>query len=129
MEDHVDGKEKLNVMLAKKKRSSLKRMQTRLLLRKNKAQIKVAQRSGVLRKIKIFEGLTPDQLAKFIRMTKLETLKKGDGEYLSEESEHRVMESTVVEISIHPLSFKLISLSLPRSPLSKTPKQVFFLTL
>ena len=77
-------------MLAKKKRSSLKRMQTRLLIRKNKAQIKVAQRSGVLRKIKIFEGLTPDQLAKFIRMTKLETLKKGDGEYLSEESEHRV---------------------------------------
>ena len=93
VEDHVDGKEKLNVMLAKKKRSSLKRMQTRLLLRKNKAQIKVAQRSGVLRKIKIFEGLTPDQLAKFIRMTKLETLKKGDGEYLSEESEHRVMEA------------------------------------
>ena len=93
VEDHVDGKEKLNVMLAKKKRSSLKRMQTRLLLRKNKAQIKVAQRSGVLRKIKIFEGLTPDQLAKFIRMTKLETLKKGDGEYLSEESVHRVMEA------------------------------------
>ena len=82
MEDHVDGKEKLNVMLAKKRRTSLKRMQTRLLQRKNKAQIKVAQRSGVLRKIKIFEGLTPDQLAKFIRMTKLETLKKG--KYLSE---------------------------------------------
>ena len=36
------------------------------------------------------------------------------------------MESAVVDISIHPPSFKPVSLSLPRSPLSKTPKQVFF---
>ena len=36
------------------------------------------------------------------------------------------MESTVVEISIPPPSFKHVSLSLSRSLLSKTPKQVFF---
>ena len=34
--------------------------------------------------------------------------------------------STVVDISIPPSSFKPVSLSLSRSPLSKTPKQVFF---
>ena len=34
--------------------------------------------------------------------------------------------STVVDISIPPPSFKPVSLSLSRSPLSKTPKQVFF---
>ena len=34
--------------------------------------------------------------------------------------------STVDSISIHPPSFKPVSLSLSRSPLSKTPKQVFF---
>ena len=34
--------------------------------------------------------------------------------------------STVVDISMTPPSFKLVPLSLPRSPLSKTPKQVFF---
>ena len=34
--------------------------------------------------------------------------------------------STVVDISIHPPSFKPVSLSFSRSPLSKTPKQVFF---
>ena len=34
--------------------------------------------------------------------------------------------STVVDISKTPPSFKLVSLSSPRSPLSKTPKQVFF---
>ena len=34
--------------------------------------------------------------------------------------------STVVDISIPPPSFKLVSLSSPRSPLSKTPKQVLF---
>ena len=39
------------------------------------------------------------------------------------------MESTVVHISIPPPSFKPVSVSSPRSPLSKTPKQVFFLTL
>ena len=36
------------------------------------------------------------------------------------------MESTVVDISIPPPSFKPIALFLSRSPLSKTPKQVFF---
>ena len=34
--------------------------------------------------------------------------------------------STVVDISIPPPSFKLVSLSSPRSPLSKTPKHVIF---
>ena len=34
--------------------------------------------------------------------------------------------STVVDISIHPSSFKPVSWSLSRSPLSKTPKQIFF---
>ena len=34
--------------------------------------------------------------------------------------------STVVDISIPPPSFKPVSLYLSRSPLSKTPKQVFF---
>ena len=34
--------------------------------------------------------------------------------------------STVVDISITPLSFKLVPLLSPCSPLSKTPKQVFF---
>ena len=37
--------------------------------------------------------------------------------------------STVVDISIKPPSFKRVSLSSPRYPLSKTPKQVIFLTL
>ena len=37
--------------------------------------------------------------------------------------------STVVDIYTKPPSFKLVSLSSPRSPLSKTPKQVIFLTL
>ena len=37
--------------------------------------------------------------------------------------------STVVDIYIPPPSFKPVSLSWSRSPLSKTPKQVFFLTL
>ena len=35
----------------------------------------------------------------------------------SDESEHRVYGSTVVDISIPPPSFKLVSLSSPRSPL------------
>ena len=34
--------------------------------------------------------------------------------------------STVVDISIHPPFFKLVSVSFSRSPLSKSPKQVFF---
>ena len=36
------------------------------------------------------------------------------------------MECTVVDISIPSSSFKPFSLSLSQSPLSKTPKQVFF---
>ena len=36
------------------------------------------------------------------------------------------MESTVVDISIPPPSFKPVPLSSPCSPFSKTPKQVFF---
>ena len=34
--------------------------------------------------------------------------------------------STVVDISTTPITFKPVSLSLSRSPLSKIPKQVFF---
>ena len=45
--------------------------------------------------------------------------------FQSEESEHREW-STVVDISMTSPSFKLVPLSLPRSSLSKTPKQVFF---
>ena len=39
------------------------------------------------------------------------------------------MEALQIDISITPPSFKPVALSLSRSPLSKTPKQVFFLTL
>ena len=46
------------------------------------------------------------------------------GKYLSEGAAREW--STVVDISIPPPSFKPVSLSLSRSPLSKTPKQVFF---
>ena len=49
------------------------------------------------------------------------------GKYSSERAAREW--STVVDISIPPPSFKLVSLSSPRSPLSKTPKQVIFLTL
>ena len=48
---------------------------------------------------------------------------KGHGKYLSEESVH---DATVVSISIPPPSFKPVPLSLSRSSLSKTPKQVIF---
>ena len=44
----------------------------------------------------------------------------------AKESVHRVYGSTVVDISISPPSFKLVPLSSPRSPLSKTPKHVIF---
>ena len=46
------------------------------------------------------------------------------GKYLSEGAAREW--STVVDISITSFSLKLVSLSSPRSPLSKTPKQVFF---
>ena len=46
------------------------------------------------------------------------------GKYSSERAAREW--STVVDISITPPSFKPVSLSLSRSPLSKTPKQVFF---
>ena len=46
------------------------------------------------------------------------------GKYLSEGAAREW--STVVDISIKPPSFKPVSLSSPRSPLSKTPKQVIF---
>ena len=46
------------------------------------------------------------------------------GKYLSEGAAREW--STVVDISIPPPSFKLVSLSSPRSPLSKTPKHVIF---
>ena len=48
-----------------------------------------------------------------------------DGKYLSEGASI-ANGSTVVDIFIPPPSFKLVSLSLSRSPLSKTSKQVFF---
>ena len=44
----------------------------------------------------------------------------------AKESVHRVYGSTVLDISIPPLSSKPVPLSLSRFPLSKTPKQVFF---
>jgi hypothetical protein len=47
-------------------------------------------------------------------------------EYSSERERASRNGSTVVDISIPPLSFRPVSLILPRSPLSKTPKQVFF---
>ena len=40
-----------------------------------------------------------------------------EGKYFKRRSEHRVYGSTVVDISIHPPSFKPASLSLSRSPL------------
>ena len=48
------------------------------------------------------------------------------GKHSKRRSVHRVMESTVVDISMTPPFFLPVSLSLSRSPLSKTPKQVFF---
>ena len=48
-----------------------------------------------------------------------------EGKYSKRRSEHREW-STVVDSSVPLPSFKPVSLSLSRSPLSKTPKQVFF---
>ena len=47
-----------------------------------------------------------------------------DGEYLRKRAAREW--STVVDISTKPPSFKLVPLSSPRSPLSKTPKHVIF---
>jgi len=60
-------------------------------------------------------GLLADHGAEVIKI---------EGKYSSERAAREW--STVVDISISPLSFKPVSLSLSRSPLSKTPKQVFF---
>ena len=49
---------------------------------------------------------------------------KNQGKYSSEGAAREW--STVVDISIPPLTFKLVPLSSPRSPLSKTPKHVIF---
>ena len=43
-----------------------------------------------------------------------------------ERVQSRIWKSIVVDISITPPSFKPVSLPLSRSPLSKTPKHVFF---
>ena len=51
-------------------------------------------------------------------------LPSSPGKYLSEGAAREW--STVVDISMTPPSFNPVSLSLSRSPLSKTPKQVFF---
>jgi len=48
------------------------------------------------------------------------------GEYFKRRERASRNESTVVDIYIPPPSFKPLSLSLSRSSLSKTPKQVFF---
>ena len=47
-----------------------------------------------------------------------------DGKYSNEGAAREW--STVVDISIPPPSYRHVSLSLSQSPLSKTPKQVFF---
>ena len=52
------------------------------------------------------------------------TIKTTTGKYLSEGAAREW--STVVDISITHPSFKRVPWSSPRSPLSKTPKQVFF---
>jgi len=51
-------------------------------------------------------------------------IREHPGEYLSEGAAREW--STVVKIFIPPPSFKPVTLSLPRSPLFKTPKQVIF---
>jgi len=53
-------------------------------------------------------------------------LKFKKGKYSKRRSVHRVYGSNVVDISIPPPSFKPVALFLSRSPVSKTPKQVFF---
>ena len=65
----------------------------------------------------------------YVRMIVEQAATGGIGKYSSEgaASEGAAREwSTVVDISIKPPSFKLVPLSSPRSPLSKTPKHVIF---
>ena len=60
-----------------------------------------------------------------VRIARRSSLSLSDpGKYSSERAAREW--STVVDISIHPPSFKLVPLSSPRSPLSKTPKHVIF---
>ena len=58
------------------------------------------------------------------RQQKLKEEAEAKGKYLSEGAAREW--STVVDIFPPPPSFKPVSLSLPRSPLSKTPKHVNF---
>ena len=67
--------------------------------------------------------LTATQRRKLAKL-EAERILKEDGKYSSEGAAREW--STVVDISTKPPSFKPVSLSSPRSPLSKTPKQVFF---
>ena len=59
-----------------------------------------------------------------IRRNYLKRLISAKGKYSSEGAAREW--STVVDIYMTPPSFKPVALSSPRSPLSKTPKQVFF---
>ena len=59
-----------------------------------------------------------------IRRNYLKRLVSAKGKYSSEGAAREW--STVVDIYMTPPSFKPVALSSPRSPLSKTPKQVFF---
>ena len=71
-------------------------------------------------------GLTNALLANHRDTSKRDlAIRRYAGKYSKRKSEHREW-STVVDISTKPPSFKLVPLSLPRSPQSKTPKQVFF---
>ena len=62
--------------------------------------------------------------AEIKRLQQIRTNEQKMGKYSSEGAAREW--STVVDISIPPPSFQPVSLSLPRSSLSKTPKQVFF---
>jgi hypothetical protein len=62
--------------------------------------------------------------AEIKRLQQIRTNEQKMGKYSSEGAAREW--STIVDISIHSPSFQPVSLSLPRSSLSKTPKQVFF---
>ena len=78
VQEHREGQKKLADIVEKKRRTSLKRMQTRLIQRKQKAQLKVASRSIVLRAIKIFADLSAEHMAAFIKKTKMECYGKNE---------------------------------------------------